>query len=217
MSYSSIRFGLYVPVKKIIGADDPKTAPVWKKICAGGLTGSLGSAIANPVDLIKTRMQADSSSNPMTTSQHFKGIFAKSGIRGFWLGVGPNVTRAALLGATKLATYDEAKIRLANLGLQGLPLLFVSSMMAGAAYVVTVCPADFARTRYMSSAHFAEQTGKAPEFSSGFDVVRKAVAKDGFASLYRGAFPLWLRAAPYTTIQFIVWENLCVLCGTNAV
>ena len=217
MSYSSLRFGLYVPVKQIMGAEDPKATPIWKKLAAGGTTGSIGAVVANPVDLVKTIMQSDASATPKTALQHARGIYAQRGVAGFWRGTGPNVTRAALLGATKLATYDEAKVRLSAAGLTGVPLLFTASMAAGAAYVVTVCPADFARTRVMSDAHLADQAGRPPQFSGAVDVVRQTVAKDGFMALYRGAFPLWLRAAPYTCIQFIAWEYLCRQCGTNAV
>lgn len=56
-SYSSLRLGLYEPIKRLIGATGPKPA-TWKKFAAGGLSGAIGSAIANPADLLKTRMQA---------------------------------------------------------------------------------------------------------------------------------------------------------------
>jgi len=37
--------------------EDPKDTPFWKKLAAGGAAGGLGSAIANPTDLLKARMQ----------------------------------------------------------------------------------------------------------------------------------------------------------------
>ena len=59
--YGGIGVGLYVPMRTlVIGADvDPKTAPLWKRILAGALSGSLGQLAANPFDVVKVRLQAD--------------------------------------------------------------------------------------------------------------------------------------------------------------
>ena len=57
-TYSTMRIGLYEPIKRAVGADNPETAPVWKKYLAGALAGLCGSAISNPADLVKIRMQS---------------------------------------------------------------------------------------------------------------------------------------------------------------
>lgn len=51
-TYSTMRIGLYEPIKRAIGAEDS----LYKKFAAGALAGMIGSAVANPADLIKTRM-----------------------------------------------------------------------------------------------------------------------------------------------------------------
>jgi hypothetical protein len=38
--------------------DDPAHSPFWVKIAAGSLAGTIGSAIANPTDVVMIRMQA---------------------------------------------------------------------------------------------------------------------------------------------------------------
>jgi hypothetical protein len=53
-----MRLGLYEPIKRFMGATDPKNTPVWKKFASGALAGLIGSGIANPADYLKTRMQA---------------------------------------------------------------------------------------------------------------------------------------------------------------
>lgn len=50
-SYSTLRLGLYEPIKRNLGAEDA----IWTKFVAGALSGMIGSAIANPADLLKTR------------------------------------------------------------------------------------------------------------------------------------------------------------------
>ena len=53
-TYSTLRLGLYEPIKTFIGADQ-KGSPIWKKFTSGAMAGMIGSAIANPADLFKTR------------------------------------------------------------------------------------------------------------------------------------------------------------------
>lgn len=65
--YSTFRLGAYEPVKELLGASNYH-APLWKKILAGGITGSIGSAIANPTDLVKIRMQGQGKLKPGKTS-----------------------------------------------------------------------------------------------------------------------------------------------------
>lgn len=53
-SSSSFRsMGGYEVCKVQLGATDPASTPLWKKIVAGGISGAVGAAIANPTDLVK--------------------------------------------------------------------------------------------------------------------------------------------------------------------
>ena len=56
--YSTFRIGAYEPVKGVLGAEGIE-APLWKKMVAGALVGSLGSAICTPTDLVMIRMQGE--------------------------------------------------------------------------------------------------------------------------------------------------------------
>ena len=98
-----------------------------------------------------------------------------------------------------------------------MPQQIGASCIAGFAYVTTTAPADFARTRYMTARQVAAQTGKQVEFTSGIDVIHRTVRTQGVRALYAGFFPQWARAAPYTTIQILVWEKLSTLAGMSTV
>lgn len=54
-SYSTLRLGLYEPIKRLLGAEEGQKQALWQKFGAAGLSGMIGSAIANPADLLKTR------------------------------------------------------------------------------------------------------------------------------------------------------------------
>eukprot|EP01047_Picozoa_sp_COSAG01_P021780 COSAG01_NODE_1275_length_10938_cov_100.784482_4_plen_326_part_00 len=101
-TYSSLRFGLYEPIKNLIGAGG-RDAPFWKKIVAGLSTGALAASLMSPTDLVKIRMQKQT--GPFhSIAHHVRDLMSQppGGIRSLYLGVGTTVTRAAVLGATKV-------------------------------------------------------------------------------------------------------------------
>jgi solute carrier family 25 (mitochondrial carrier), member 14/30 len=57
-SYTTIRLGLYEPYKQMLGAKEGVKVSFVIQASAGMLSGLTGSAIANPTDLVKVRMQA---------------------------------------------------------------------------------------------------------------------------------------------------------------
>ncbi len=227
-SYSSVRFGLYVPIKhvmaKLSGDTRKGPEPIWSKIVAGGLAGGLGSTISNPVDLIKARMQADSSPHAPSMMTHFRSVVQADGVRGLWKGTSMTVVRAVVLGSTKLTSYDEIKSRLSHLGLspKGMPCILGAAVGAGLLASLTTAPIDFARTRFMTSSSIVERQRAlglpvtAHVYSSGLDVMQKVVRSEGVMAFYRGFLPQWARFAPYSIIQFVAWEQLCQVMGIDA-
>jgi hypothetical protein len=57
-SYTSLRLGLYAPIKSAMGIK-PDSHFVFK-FTAGSLAGAIGSIAGNPFDVLKTRMMASS-------------------------------------------------------------------------------------------------------------------------------------------------------------
>jgi hypothetical protein len=114
-SYSTLRLGLYEPAKRWLGATDPKTTPMWKKFLSGAIAGLVGSALANPADLIKIRMQAAPPGENFSLSWHIKDVYqTQGGVAGFYRGVVPTMVRATLLGAAYLGSYDSTKHYIIN-------------------------------------------------------------------------------------------------------
>lgn len=149
--YSSLRLGLYEPFKRLLGATDPKNTPFYLKFLAGGMSGFIGSALANPTDLLKVRMQAWEGT-PHGLLWHMKDVYAQWGLAGFYKGVTPTVIRAILLNATKLATYDHIKHTLINLNIlpDGYMCHFASSVCAGICIAIVTSPVDIIKTRIMN-------------------------------------------------------------------
>ena len=127
--YSTLRLGLYEPFKQLLGATDRSNTQFYVKFVAGGMSGMVGSMIANPTDLLKIRMQAMETEHHNVV-WHIKDVYRNSGIPGFYKGISATVVRAMVLNATKLSTYDHIKHTLINSGIlkDGYLLHFVASL-----------------------------------------------------------------------------------------
>lgn len=210
ISYSSLRYGLFVPIQTALGEDS--STSIWKRYIAGGLSGGIGALASSPTDLLKARMQVDVSLKPKGLLGHVKEIFETRGLRGFYVGVGTTVSRAVVLGATNLGTYSTAKDLLGRQwGLlnEGLPLQIGASIIAGFAIASTTAPIDFARSRLMCDHRGA--------YRNGFHVLSDVIQREGLAAPYRGFLPQWARCAPYTVLQYVFWEQACSALGVRAV
>ena len=118
---------------------------------AGGMSGLIGSALANPTDLLKVRMQA-CEGKPHGLIWEAKEVYRNWGIIGFAKGLYPTVVRAILLNGTKLATYDHIKHSLINYKIlsDGYMCHFVCSLIAGICEAVVTSPFDLIKTRIMN-------------------------------------------------------------------
>ena len=213
ISYSSLRYGLFVPIQSALGNDEGRDPSVWKRYVAGGLSGGIGASISSPTDLLKARMQADTSPRPQRLMDHVRAIYAAGGLRSFWTGVGTTVSRAVVLGATNLGTYTTAKDLMGRKwGLldDGLPLQAAASVVAGFAISLTTAPIDFARSRLMCCA-------SSINYRNGFHVLINVIRRDGLLATYRGFLPQWARCAPYTVLQYVAWEQACRALSIRAV
>ena len=149
--YSSLRLGLYEPFKKVLGGSETEHTPFYLKFLAGGMSGLVGSTLANPTDLLKVRMQAWEGESK-SLIWHIKDVHAHGGIMGFYNGLAPTIIRAIMLNATKLATYDHIKHFIIKHEIVKSMTLnhFISSVCAGICIAIVTSPIDMIKTRIMN-------------------------------------------------------------------
>ena len=82
-------FGGYEATKKLL-MTDPSEVSLWKTAVSGGVGGTLCWGFAYPLDVIKSKVQVGN----QPPIKAMKGIFAESGIRGFFRGLTPCLLRA---------------------------------------------------------------------------------------------------------------------------
>lgn len=207
LSYSTLRFGLYKPIKAALGAGTPRDTPLWKMVAAGGAAGGVASFIANPTDLLKTRMQNDASGSRSMFS-HAGDIYRASGVLGFWRGATTTVVRAVVLGAVKMASYDQAKIAAEDyLGLRKgtTSNTVLAGLVVSGNVVACTAPADFLRTQQMTSTSGEGIVG----------IASKAVRTHGPLVLWRGWVLQYMRVLPYGVLQFTFMEQIATMMGSS--
>lgn len=105
--YGGLRLGLYEPSKYVCESAFESTN-ILMKIASGAFSGALATALTNPVEILKVRLQMNQNSSRGPIGE-LRRISSEGGIIALWKGVGPAMVRAAALTASQLATYDESK------------------------------------------------------------------------------------------------------------
>ncbi|KXS19822.1 mitochondrial substrate carrier family protein [Gonapodya prolifera JEL478] len=219
-SYSTLRMGLYDYIRHRFVQTQGKPEALWKKLLAGGFSGAVGSAIFNPFDLVKVRMQSyrpDGTLLYRNTWDALTSIVRTAGLRGLYQGTGPNVQRAMLLTGTQLPSYDHSKgiiLRSGWMG-EGIHLHLVCSMWAGLACALTTSPIDLVKSRFMNQQRNPD--GSLSKYKNTLDCFVKTVRREGFLGLYQGFIPNWFRIGPHTITTFLVMEWLRRLANVKPI
>ena len=183
----------------------------------------MASAVANPTDLIKVRLQTDGmlkDAEGKLLPKKYTGMVdclsktvSEEGVLALWTGVGPTVGRAVALAAAELATYDEAKGRIQKLGIvgDGIGLVISSAFVSGFVATGVSSPFDVVKSRVMGQPLNPDGTGKL--YSGMVDCFVKSSQSEGPMSLYNGFWPNFGRVVPRVTIVFIVMEQLKATFG----
>lgn len=151
-SYGTLKIGFYNNLKRLLRKDD--FLPT--NIAAGMLSGAISSAIANPTDVLKVRMQSGTSGSVMAARKScvkaFQQIYNEEGVRGLYRGVGPTTQRAAVLVGVLLPAYDYSKMVLVeSRGMSDdTATHFVASFIAGLLGAAATNPIDVVKSRMMN-------------------------------------------------------------------
>lgn len=207
--YGGLRLGLYEPTKVCFDWAFESTN-VLVKIASGAFAGAVATALTNPVEVVKVRLQMNPNAVPIA---EVREIVSKEGIGALWKGVGPAMVRAAALTASQLATYDETKrILVKRTSLEeGFHLHLCSSVVAGVVSTLITAPIDMIKTRLM----LQQNSGSVRIYRNGFHCGYKVIRKEGPLALYKGGFAIFARLGPQTMITFILCEKLRSLAGLH--
>ncbi|KAJ5928407.1 hypothetical protein N7466_007363 [Penicillium verhagenii] len=216
ITYSTTRFGIYEELKNRLSKPDP-TSPTSTPVSPGFLTligistvsGFIGGFAGNPADVMNVRMQSDAAL-PIEKRRNYRNAFhglvqmtKTEGFGSLFRGVWPNSTRAVLMTASQLASYDTfKKMCIEKVGMKdNLGTHFTASFMAGFVATTVCSPVDVIKTRIMTASP-AESRGH-----SIAGLLRDICRKEGLAWTFRGWVPSFIRLGPHTIATFIFLEE----------
>lgn len=186
----------------------------------GASAGVASGIVTCPLDVIKTRLQAQGSFRPRNytgpTRVVYKGltgtariIWSQDGIRGLYRGLGPMLLGYIPTWAVYMSTYEFTKDFLADKMENKWLARTISSIAAGGSSTLVTNPIWVVKTRLMSqvSARASDEHRPPWHYRNTFDAFRKMYATEGIASFYSGLTPALL-GLTHVAIQFPLYEFL---------
>ena len=219
-TYSSLRMGLYDSIKILLAprGTNKDQFTLTHKLIAGAGSGTIGSFISTPTDLVKIRFQSYSpkEKNPYrnTFEAFYRIVKEENGLRGLYRGATPNVFRAALLTSVQLSSYDQIKRMFiqSNYFRDSPSTHLLASFASGLITTTIVNPADMVKTRIMS-----ERSGSTRSlYRSPLDCLRKTLLKEGLPSLMKGWLPNYLRIGPHSLVSIPLAEFIRTSLGADS-
>lgn len=211
MTYSTVRFGVYEQLKARFAVQPTPTNPKPKQsmttlIATSSFAGLLGGIVGNPGDVLNVRMQSDASKPPSQQKNYKHALdglirmIREEGISSLFRGVAANSSRAVLMNASQLASYDIFKsLCLTSLHMADtLTTHFCASLAAGFVATTICSPVDVVKSRIMS--HAASKL-------SMLQIVREASKKEGLLWMFRGWVPSFIRLGPQTICTMVFFEQ----------
>ena len=210
--YATSRLGLYDVLRdKAMSLRDGKL-DFLTRMAVGVTSGVCAAAISNPAEFCLVRMSNDLALPPETRRNYrhlgdaFLRIFREEGPLVFWRGSQAFMARAGIVGASQVGMNDQLQSLFLGWGVPaGLPLVASASMTAGLVYSIASNPFETAKNRMAFQK--PDATGKLP-YTGPFQTILAVAKADGFAALWNGFLPYYLRSGGHTVLMFICIDLL---------
>jgi len=186
------------------------------RIWAGIITGGIAISIANPIDVIKVRFQAESrKAGAQGGKARYSGVFDAAhqiwkheGMKGFYQSLVPNILRNSIMNAVELGSYSQIKQSILDTKVMkdGTALHFVSSAMAGFLAVLIGSPADVIKSVVMDGKVLPD--GKKVPFNSVGEAIGSVYKKKGFTGFYQGFSANCQRLISWNIAMFMIREKI---------
>ena len=220
----TMRLGLFEPTLNLMNygtttkptnPDEIKEVTLGQRLLASSSTGAVAMVLANPAELVKTKLQASlvptavgGKPQPYTgTFSCFRYIVQTEGVAGLFRGLKISVPRMAWQNMAEITAYDTTKTYLRqHYGMEdGLPMFFLGSLSAGFFGAYLGNPLDCIKTRIYQNPLGPD--GK-PLYKGPLDVLGQMLKKEGILSLWKGVIPLWIHVTFFSVAVFVTYDML---------
>ena len=212
--YSAVQFSSYNVYKRFAapspGAD---LDPIRRLIC-GGFAGVTSVTFTYPLDIVRTRLSIQSASFATLGKQQGKlpGMWqtmvtmykTEGGILGLYRGIIPTVAGVAPYVGLNFMVYESVRSYFTYPGEQN-PAWYrklAAGAISGAVAQTCTYPFDVLRRRFQINS----MSGMGYQYKSIWDAIRRIVAREGVAGLYKGIMPNLLKVAPSMASSWLSFE-----------
>ncbi|XP_062167819.1 LOW QUALITY PROTEIN: uncharacterized protein LOC133874010 [Alnus glutinosa] len=214
LPYSAVNFYTYERYKDLLQLvlGENRRGSTGSNICvhfvSGGLAGITAASATYPLDLVRTRLAAQTNAiyykgishsfNTICRDEGFRGLY--KGLGATLLGVGPSIAISFSVYET-LSSFWQSQRPNDSTALVGL----ASGGLSGIASSTATFPIDLVRRRMQMEG----AGGRARIYNTGvFGTFRHIIRAEGLKGLYRGILPEYYKVVPGVGIVFMTYETL---------
>lgn len=178
----------------------------------GSIAGAIGATVVYPIDLIKTRMQAQRNFEKYKTYMDcIKKVLRFEGVRGLYSGLLPQLVGVAPEKAIKLTVNDIVRSLGASYSKDGsIPMKWeiAAGCSAGACQVVFTNPLEICKIRLQVQGEMIKKAAVSSEAAETAKTAAQIVKELGIRGMYKGTTACLLRDVPFSAIYFPTYANL---------
>ncbi|CAD2222330.1 solute carrier family 25 (mitochondrial oxoglutarate transporter), member 11 [Angomonas deanei] len=189
---------------------DPTKATILDRAIAGGSAGAFASCLSSPVEVCLVLQTTSKESLSILGAG--RSVFASSGLGGFWRGIGPLASRAALVGVSQVAVHDQVltSLRLRNSVLEQKwhdnIVINVASIITSFIYSFITMPVEVARVRMSAEAKLP--AGSEKKYRNMIQCITRVAKEEGTFALFDSFLPYFCRCASHTVVCFFLIEYI---------
>lgn len=202
----------HVPGVKFGDNDNFSLWPIFDSLYSfflGSIAGCIGATVVYPIDMVKTRMQAQKHKLLYDNSWDcFKKIISREGVKGLYSGLGAQLVGVAPEKAIKLTVNDLVrKLGTDDHGKITMGWEILAGSTAGGCQVIFTNPLEIVKIRLQMQGNAQAHTapGEIPKKRlTAMQIIRQL----GLKGLYKGALACLLRDVPFSAIYFPTYANI---------
>ncbi|EGV65872.1 mitochondrial aspartate-glutamate transporter agc1 [Yamadazyma tenuis] len=207
--YSIFEHPASIPVQK----DNFSLLPIFDSLYSfflGSIAGCIGATVVYPIDLVKTRMQAQKHKALYDNSiDCFKKIIKNEGFKGLYSGLAAQLVGVAPEKAIKLTVNDLIRgIGTDEKGKITMPWEVLAGSSAGACQVIFTNPLEIVKIRLQMQGGQRNKVLKPGEIPHKQLTAGQIIKQLGVKGLYKGASACLLRDVPFSAIYFPTYANI---------
>ncbi|CAO2837979.1 unnamed protein product [Amaranthus hypochondriacus] len=212
-AFNAVLFTVRGQMETLLRSEPGVPLSIGQQIACGAGAGVAVSFLACPTELIKCRLQAQSSvagpgiaalpvkyGGPIDVAKH---VLSEAGTRGLFKGLAPTLAREVTGNAVMFGVYEAVKQLIAGghdtSGL-GRGSLILAGGIAGASFWGFVYPTDVVKSVVQVDDY------KAPKYSGSINAFKKILSTEGVKGLYKGFGPAMARSIPANGACFLAYE-----------